>query len=134
MSYYYYFLIYNIVLVLPHINMNPPRLNLLLKYIVFCGVYTTKAYFPPVCRRHWYSVQTDTCSLGERIVCANTSFTKPLLESSKLRLAAVVLLTMQIISLLYKPYVKIISYNMSFMPDSSSHFSFLFLLGNMKGM
>ena len=41
---------------------------------------------------------------------------------------------MQIISLLYKPYVKIISYNMSFMPDSSGHFSFLFLLGNMKGM
>ena len=66
-------------------------------------------------------------------MCANTSFTKPLLESSKLRLAAV-LLTMQIISLLYKPYVKIISYNMSFMPDSSGHFSFLFLLGNMKGM
>ena len=67
-------------------------------------------------------------------MCANTCFTKHLLQPSKLRLAAVVLLTMQIISLLYKPYVKIISYNMSFMPDSSGHFSFLFLLGNMKGM
>ena len=52
-------------------------------------------------------------------MCANTCFTKHLLQPSKLRLAAVVLLTMQIISLLYKPYVKIISYNMSFMPDSS---------------